>query len=116
MANFGNTSVGCSNKRKSRGHLLGCCDIIPYEINLWTTGKRRESNNSKFADSERNHNACPEPKLSVAPSPFTVLVFNFRQVSGGILSNAEKEADEIFDHAGIKVVWQECPTGTEPCR
>src|SRR5262249_547973 len=52
----------------------------------------------------------------VAPSPFTVLVFNFRQVSGGILSNAEKEADEIFDHAGIKVVWQECPTGTEPCR
>src|SRR5215831_5712301 len=57
-----------------------------------------------------------KPKLSVAPSPFTVLVFNFRQVSGGILSNAEKEADEIFDHAGIKVVWQECPTGTEPCR
>jgi len=32
------------------------------------------------------------------------------------LSNAEKEADQIFDHAGMKIVWQECPTGNEPCR
>jgi len=45
-----------------------------------------------------------KPKLSVAPSPFAVLVFNFRQVSGGSLSDAEKEADQIFDHAGIQVV------------
>jgi len=57
-----------------------------------------------------------KPKLSVAPSPFAVLVFNFRQVSTDILSNAEKEADQIFGHAGMKVVWQECPTGNEPCR
>jgi len=66
MANFGGTSVGCSNERESRGHLLGC-DIIPYEINLWTTGKRRESNNSKFADSERDHNACAEAETERCP-------------------------------------------------
>jgi hypothetical protein len=57
-----------------------------------------------------------KPTLKVAASAFTVLVFNFRQVSTDILSNAEKEADQIFGHAGIQVVWQECPTGNEPCR
>jgi hypothetical protein len=57
-----------------------------------------------------------KPTLKVAASAFTVLVFNFRQVSTDILSNAEKEAEQIFDHAGIQVVWQECPTGSEPCR
>jgi hypothetical protein len=56
----------------------------------------------------------PTPK--VAATAFTVLVFNFRQVSSDILSNAEKEADQIFGHAGIKIAWQECPTGNEPCR
>jgi len=59
---------------------------------------------------------APKPKLKVEGSTFTVLVFNFRQVSPDILSNAEKEADQIFCHAGIKIVWQECPTGNEPCR
>jgi hypothetical protein len=44
------------------------------------------------------------------------MVFNFRQVSTEILSSAEKEADRIFAHVGVKVVWQECPTGNEPCR
>jgi len=46
----------------------------------------------------------------------TVLVFNFRQVSTDILSNAENEAGQIFGNAGMQVVWQECPTGNEPCR
>jgi len=55
-------------------------------------------------------------KPNVAPSGFTVLVFNFRQVSVGILSNAEKEADQILGRAGIQVLWRECPTGNEPCR
>ena len=59
---------------------------------------------------------APKPTLKVAASAFTVLVFNFRHVSTDILSNAEKEADQIFGHAGIQVVWQECPTGNEPCR
>jgi len=54
-----------------------------------------------------------KPRLKMA---LTVLVFNFRQVSIDILSNAEKETDQIFGHAGIQVVWQECPTGNEPCR
>ena len=55
----------------------------------------------------------PTPK--VAAAAFTVLVFNFRQVSSDTLSNAKKEADQIFSHAGIKIVWRECPTGDEPC-
>jgi hypothetical protein len=59
---------------------------------------------------------APQPEPKVAASVFTVLVFNFRQVSTDILSNAEKEADQIFGHSGIQVVWQECPTGNEPCR
>src|SRR5215471_12446885 len=54
-----------------------------------------------------------KPRLKMA---LTVLVFNFRQVSTDILSNAEKEAAQIFGHAGMQVVWQECPTGNEPCR
>jgi hypothetical protein len=58
----------------------------------------------------------PNPKQKVDASSFTVLVFNFRQVSPTILVNAERQADQIFDHAGIKIVWQECPTGSEPCR
>jgi hypothetical protein len=57
-----------------------------------------------------------KPKLKIDASAFTVMVFNFRQVSTDILSNAEKEDDRIFSHAGIKIVWQECPTGNEPCR
>ena len=57
-----------------------------------------------------------KPKLKIDASAFTVLVFNFRPVSRDILSNAEKEADRIFGHAGIQVVWRECPTGNEPCR
>jgi hypothetical protein len=59
---------------------------------------------------------APKPTANVDPSSFTVLVFNFRQLSTDILSNAEKEAGQIFGHAGIKIVWQECPTGNEPCR
>jgi len=47
---------------------------------------------------------APKPRLKLA---FTVLVFNFRQVSTDILSMAEKETDQIFGHAGIQVVWQE---------
>jgi hypothetical protein len=43
------------------------------------------------------------------------MVFNFRQVDTDILSNAEKEVDQIFGQAAIKIVWQECPTGNEPC-
>ena len=58
----------------------------------------------------------PKPTAKVDLSSFTVLVFNFRQVSSDILSNAEKETDRIFSHAGIKIVWHECPTGNEPCR
>src|ERR1700741_447897 len=57
-----------------------------------------------------------KPKLKIDASAFTVLVFNFRQVSSDVLSNAEKEADQIFGHASIKIVWQGCPTGNEPCR
>jgi hypothetical protein len=60
--------------------------------------------------------ATPKPTANVDASAFTVLVFNFRQVSKEILSNTEREADQIFGHAGIKIVWQECPTGNEPCR
>ena len=60
--------------------------------------------------------ADPKSTPKVAASAFTVLVFNFRQVSTDILSNAEKEADRIFGHSGIKIVWQECPTGNGPCR
>src|SRR5262252_526297 len=56
-----------------------------------------------------------KPTTKGADSVFTVMVFNFKQVSNDILSNAEKQADQIFDHAGIKIVWQECPTGLEPC-
>src|SRR5215470_12083841 len=59
---------------------------------------------------------APKPRPKADDSSFTVLVFNFRQVSSDILSNAEKEASQIFGHAGIKVAWQECPTGNEPCR
>jgi hypothetical protein len=55
-------------------------------------------------------------KLKIDASAFTVLVFNFRQVSTDILSNAEKEAEQIFGHAGMQVKWQECPTGNKPCR
>src|SRR5215475_1447696 len=58
---------------------------------------------------------APKPTLKDPDSAFTVLVFNFKQVSTDILSNAEKEADQIFDHAGIRITWQECPTGNEPC-
>jgi len=58
---------------------------------------------------------APKPRRKIDASAFTVLVFNFRQVSTDILSNAEKEADQIFAHAGIKIAWQECPTGNEPC-
>jgi hypothetical protein len=57
-----------------------------------------------------------KPKLKIDASAFTVLVFNFRPVSTDILSNAEKEAEQIFGHAGMQVKWQECPTGNEPCR
>jgi len=57
-----------------------------------------------------------KPIPEVAASAFTVMVFNFKQVSTDILSNAEKETDQIFSHADIQVVWQECPTGNEPCR
>jgi hypothetical protein len=65
-----------------------------------------------------NISAMPasKPTAKVDPSSFSVLVFNFRQVSTDILSNAEKEADQIFGRAGIKIVWHECPTGNEPCR
>jgi len=56
-----------------------------------------------------------KPIPEVATSAFTVMVFNFKQVSSDILSNAEKEAGQIFGHAGMKIVWQECPTGNEPC-
>jgi len=58
----------------------------------------------------------PKPTPKVDAAAFTVMVFNFRQVSTDILSNAEREADQIFAHAGMKIVWQECPTGNEPCR
>lgn len=58
---------------------------------------------------------APKPTLKDTNSAFTVMVFNFRQVSTDILSNAEKETDQIFGHASIKIVWQECPTGNEPC-
>jgi len=58
----------------------------------------------------------PKPTPKVAVAALTVMVFNFRQVSTEILSNAEREADQIFAHAGIKIVWQECPTGNESCR
>ena len=57
----------------------------------------------------------PLPKSTPTVADFTVLVFNFRQVSTDILSNSEKEADQIFAHAGMKIVWRECPTGNEPC-
>jgi len=57
-----------------------------------------------------------KPTLKVATSVFTVLVFNFRQISTDVLSNAEKETNQIFGHAGMKIVWKECPTGNEPCR
>src|SRR5262249_31458299 len=53
----------------------------------------------------------PKPAPKVAVAALTVMVFNFRQVSTDILSNAEREADQIFAHAGMKIVWQECPTG-----
>ena len=58
----------------------------------------------------------PMPIPEVAASALTVMVFNFKQVSSDIVSNAEKEASQIFGHAGIQVVWQECPTGNVPCR
>ena len=62
-------------------------------------------------------NTMPTTKAipEVAASGFTVMVFNFKQVSADILSNAEKEAGQIFAHVGMKIVWQECPTGNEPC-
>jgi len=60
--------------------------------------------------------SAPKPELKVVASAFRVLVFNFRQVSTDILSNAENEAGQIFGNAGMQVVWQECPTGNEPCR
>ena len=59
---------------------------------------------------------APKPTPKIAAPTFTVMVFNFKQVSSDILSNAEKEADQIFGHAGMKIVWQECPTGDDPCR
>jgi hypothetical protein len=58
----------------------------------------------------------PRSRLMDDASSFTVVVFNFRQVSTDILSKAEDEADQIFGHAAMQVVWQECPTGNEPCR
>jgi len=60
--------------------------------------------------------SAPKPEPKVVASAFRVLVFNFRQVSTDILSNAENEAGQIFGNAGMQVVWQECPTGNEPCR
>ena len=59
--------------------------------------------------------STPKPIPKVADSAPTVMVFNFKQVSSDILSNAEKEAGQIFAHVGMKIVWQECPTGNEPC-
>jgi len=48
-------------------------------------------------------------------SAMTVLVFNFRQVPGEVLANAENEAGRIFERAGVYVSWRDCPTGSEPC-
>lgn len=63
-----------------------------------------------FASSTRSFAA----KVNAQPC-FTVLVFNFRQVPGPILANAENEAGRIFEHAGIHVTWRDCPTGDESC-
>ena len=57
----------------------------------------------------------PKPTPKVAAPAFRVLVFNFKQVPTDILSNAEKQAGQIFGHAGMKIVWRECATGNEPC-
>jgi len=46
----------------------------------------------------------------------TVLVFNFRQVPSEVLGKAENEVGRIFQRAGIRVTWQDCPTGNEPCQ
>ena len=49
-------------------------------------------------------------------SAITVLVFNFRQVPVKTLVMAENEAGAIIDRAGMRVTWQDCPTGDRPCQ
>src|SRR5215469_2454446 len=45
----------------------------------------------------------------------TVLVFNFRQVPHRTLVKAENKAGRIFEQAGVRATWRDCPTGNEPC-
>jgi len=56
------------------------------------------------------------PTLKASEPVFAVLAFNFRPVPNDIVLRAEKEVDQIFGRAGMKIVWYECPTGNEPCR
>ena len=58
---------------------------------------------------------APKPTAKLSAVTFTVLVFNFKPVSTDILSKTEKQADQIFGHAGMKIIWRECATGNEPC-
>lgn len=45
----------------------------------------------------------------------TVLVFNFRQAPTQTLAKAKEEAGRILGHAGVHVIWRDCPIGKDPC-
>ena len=95
------------------------CFVVASFFAKSVSGQQGSVASQRTQSSPREHARtlpAPKPIPKVAVSAFTVMVFNFRQVSTDILSNAEKEADRIFGCAGIKIVWQECPTGSEPCR
>jgi hypothetical protein len=52
-------------------------------------------------------------QLSHGSSDLTIAIYNYARVPGKLLASAEGEASRIFRHAGVKVVWLDCPTEPE---
>lgn len=51
------------------------------------------------------------------PDPtVTIRVYNYADISGGALRDAEKEADRIFNAAGVDTNWVDCSTARIPPR
>jgi hypothetical protein len=70
--------------------------------------------------------ACPEQALQPSSNPapavkLTVRVYDFAGLSPQALRRAEDETSRLFEHAGVKLVWIDCPVSKvdkakeEPC-
>lgn len=57
--------------------------------------------------------AFPKPAFAAEPTA-TVLVYNQAHVASSILAAAEREAGEILDAAGVRIIWVECPMASTP--